>query len=248
MALRQTSPTTFRTEESFTYRTAADEWTVTPEMLGDTDLASVPWPMLWFISRYGRHTLAALLHDWMVKVADVDFTSRRRADRVFFDALGFLGVATLMRVIMWAAVTIKTRWATPDRARWLRRLGLVGWSLAALWGIANFLTHLAWWNLGPLGELIGDAPPFGFSGLWLSLVLPVAVAPLWGSDAWPQGLGAVVPGAFVVPMSALTAASYGVYWLLELTVSTVWRRYGPPAPDGADYAPKTPPSARETLS
>ena len=246
--MRQTSPTTFRIEETFTYRGDDGDWTVTPAMVGDTDLASVPWPMLWFLPRYGRHTLAALLHDWMVKQAVSDFNGRRRADRIFFDALGVLGVATLMRVIMWSAVTIQTRWATADRTRWVRRIGLVVWALAAVWGISNAVTHLAWWDVGPLGEKILTAPPFGWSGLWVSLALPVVVAPLWGADSWPQGFAAIVPGAFVVPMSALTAASYGVYWILELAVSSVWRRLGPQPTEGVDSPPRMPPSARETLS
>ncbi len=246
IALRQTSPTKFRTEEPFTYRSADGEWTVTPKMLGDTDLASVPWPMLWFLPRYGRHTLAALLHDWMVDNDFRVFSDRRQADRIFHQALGVLGVPTLMRLIMWAAVTIKTRWDTPDRLRLGRRLALVLWSVSALWGISNFVAHLAWWDLGPFGQALIELPPGDLSGLWLSVALPFIVAPLWGADAWPQGLAAIVPGAFVVPMSALTAVSYGLYWLLELIVSSTWRRFGS-APTG-EAPPKMPPGARETLS
>ena len=246
IAIRQKSPTTFRIEEEFTYRSPDGEWTVTPEMLDDTDLASVPWPMLWFLPRYGRHTLAALLHDWMVESEFKEFSERRRADRIFYGALGVLGVPTLMRVIMWAAVTIETRWATPDRLLPWRRLGLTIWSMAALWGIANLVAQLAWWDIGPLGQWIIDLPPGDLSGIWLSLALPIVVAPLWGSDAWPQGLGAIVPGVFVVPMSVLTAISYGMYWALELVVSAAWRRFGS-TPTGEE-PPRMPPSARETLS
>src|SRR5215213_7385289 len=39
---------------------------VTPESLPTTDFASIPRYMAWFVSRHGRHTPAAFVHDQLV--------------------------------------------------------------------------------------------------------------------------------------------------------------------------------------
>jgi hypothetical protein len=217
--LRQVSPTQFSLEESFSYRNGDTTILVDKATLRASDLASVPWYMTWFLNRYGRHTLAALLHDSLVAGVANTCDARRSADRVFFEALKPLGVPLLLRLIMWIAVTLETRWNSTDQLRALRRLGLIGWSVAALWGIGNFIANLTWWDLGPLGQWLIDLAPFGWSGIWISFLLPVIAAPLWGRDAWPQGAVAVVPGFFVVPVSLFAAIATAIYRVLEQIAS-----------------------------
>src|SRR4029450_10564361 len=77
---------------------------VVPEREG-TDFASVPQIFVWFLPRYGRYTKAAILHDYLWRVAvprgQID---RLQADGIFRQAMRELEVPFLRRWIMWAAV------------------------------------------------------------------------------------------------------------------------------------------------
>lgn len=76
-----------------------------------TDLASVP-PWLWgVIASYGRHTLAALLHDDLCEQARAagppsSARMRREADHLFRVAMADLEVPAIRRWVMWAAVRL----------------------------------------------------------------------------------------------------------------------------------------------
>lgn len=76
-----------------------------------TDLASVP-PWLWgVVASFGRHTLAALLHDHLCEEArsagpPASGRLRRDADRLFRLAMSDLGVPAPRRWLMWAAVRL----------------------------------------------------------------------------------------------------------------------------------------------
>ncbi len=90
----------------FKYRRyVGDPWVTVPkgEQYRRTDLASVPGFLLWLVPRYGVHTLAALLHDQLVK--DPPAGGRIEADTIFRDALGELQVPWIRRWMMWAAVS-----------------------------------------------------------------------------------------------------------------------------------------------
>ena len=80
-----------------------------------TDFASVPRLVVWLIPRFGRYTLAAVLHDWLVTTGlDSGAVSSRDADGLFRRVLREQGVPPLRRWLMWAGV----RWgalATPRR-------------------------------------------------------------------------------------------------------------------------------------
>ena len=105
--LAQIKPKEFEILEKFEYRrTPDDEWTLVPksDAYKFTDLASIPGVLLWLVPRFGRHTLAALLHDQLVKV----LADRQETDSIFRDALGELKVPLLRRWIMWAGVSIGT--------------------------------------------------------------------------------------------------------------------------------------------
>lgn len=76
-----------------------------------TDLASVPRFMGWFEAPYGRHTLAAVLHDELIKSTPNRgaLGSDTLSDSFFRDMLGVAGVPFFKRWLMWAAVAARTR-------------------------------------------------------------------------------------------------------------------------------------------
>ncbi len=198
IVLAQVSDRRFRLVRPFRYIGAESEFIVTPEDLPGTDLASVPWPLRWFASGYGRHTAAALLHDHLVEHgAGLDPpVLRKRADRVFLEALEDLGVPLVRRRLMWAAVTLATRFSLP----WLRgRAGIVLWALAAVAGIAVFVVGATSGNLALAA---------------LAAVAPVPFALLWG-EAAPAGLIAGYGVLVVGPPTIGVLAGYGVYWVIE---------------------------------
>ena len=68
-----------------------------------TDFASIPVAFRWLISRFGRHSPAALLHDWLTKWKIV---SRKKADMLLREAMKVLGVSWWKRRIMYRSVRI----------------------------------------------------------------------------------------------------------------------------------------------
>lgn len=99
----------------------------------ETDFASVPRPIWFWIAPWGRHGRAAIVHDFLYQRGSItradgtlDRPSRREADRIFRDAMavldvhilsrskwsktGLLGVrlalAAPRRFMMWAAVAL----------------------------------------------------------------------------------------------------------------------------------------------
>jgi len=224
VALRQVSANTFSLEEDFSFRRdGADTVTVNVEAsrLSNTDLASIPWMIRWFVARYGRHTLAALMHDQLVQAGaknPPEVPDRRAADRLFYTSMADLGVGVVRRQIMWAAVTARTRLgqgliAGTGGYGVLARLGLVGWLLCALAGIASFWACV----LGVLG--VGSL--FGWSAfvfLLIASLLPVAAMFLWGDDR-QQGLVATYAFVIVIVPSVLAAIFYFLYWMAETAVS-----------------------------
>ncbi|SNS08582.1 Protein of unknown function [Geodermatophilus saharensis] len=86
----------------------------------ETDLATVPRPVLWLVPEAGRYTLAAVLHDWLCTVGiATGVVTSRQADGLFRRAMREADVPVLLRWLMWTGV----RWgalADPQRRRgWL---------------------------------------------------------------------------------------------------------------------------------
>lgn len=190
----------------FRYRRRIDEpWITVPDGPANkvTDLASVPGFLLWFVPRYGAHTLAALLHDQLVKVPD----QRVLADTIFRDALGELKVPWIRRWFMWAAVSL----ATTVNSGWLGKLRIAAWGLLVggasltFWqqtfaGIGDW-EHWSWWIFG--------------NGRWWDLLI-VALAAL---ALFPRvGLGLVAGAAvvFVFVATAFVLVTLVAYVALEL--------------------------------
>lgn len=85
-----------------------------------TDFASVPRVFVWFIPTYGRYTKAAILHDYLCRLARENKFDRRDADGLFRQAMRTLGVPFLKRWIMWAAVRLGAVLTPNGRKGWLK--------------------------------------------------------------------------------------------------------------------------------
>ncbi len=66
-----------------------------------TDFASIPIGFRNIIARFGRHSPATLLHDWLCKYKIV---SRKKADMLLREAMKVLGVGWLKRRTMYFGV------------------------------------------------------------------------------------------------------------------------------------------------
>lgn len=232
VVLEQTGASTFRVVEAFRYvdTESGEEFVVPDPRWGDieTDLASVPSILLWFVPRYGQHTLPALLHDQLV---DHDLADdRERADRIFRDAMGEQGVRFLRRWLMWSAVSLATmvrqrRWVLGPVVVWLVAYAALAFRLTppfAAWDVWGFrtLVQIPWW-LAALVAALG--PPIG--------------AILWGRRylvGVMSGYGAFL---FAVPLTAILLA-LAVYWTLEWLLKPLDTRRG------AGRLPGEPPPAR----
>jgi len=185
--LRQLSPTRFKVEESFSY-TAEDgtEYPVDHAALAYTDLTSVPRSAWWFAGPYGRHTLAALLHDCYVQADNPRNISRSEADTLFLEALGALRVGALRRYTLWSATVAATRFMTTL----IVKVALALWTIMSVVGTLIVVAFVA----SPLCPVV--RPPLWLVGI--ALIAPFAAAFLWGRD-WKAGLVAAFGVLLVAP-------------------------------------------------
>lgn len=215
--LEQIDDSRFSVSVPFVYRPEPprEQVEVSITTLPSTDLASIPWFVSWFVSRHGRHTPAALVHDCLVHRAreQHDVAARAQADQEFLKALEELKVPPVRSRVMWAAVTLATRWSSG----WLRRVGVVLWLVAALAGTFAF--------------------GFGaFTGRPL-LMLAAALGPLLGAGLWGgQFVAGIVAGYAVLviaPPTIACVAAYGVYWGAEqiVYVGRKWLHHDEKEPD-----------------
>ncbi len=203
--LRQINERQFALVEGFRYVGSAGPFELRPEQLEATDLTSVPWLLRWFIPKYGRHTPAALLHDYQVDAID-----RTEADSIFRITLGELRVGYIRREIMWAAVTMATRFKMGG----ITMLLLVLWVLAMLVGVGS-LTY---------GLLTTDWAMVG-----ISLVAPLPASMLW-TDKWVAGIWAGYGvGVVGVPSLAIVVFVSG-YWVSDRIVAAFTSQPPPTSP------------------
>lgn len=218
VVLHQVNHREFQLVEGFRYRGRRGAWDVRPEDLPDTDLASIPRLLGWFASSYGRHTLAALLHDHLVRNGDglSPPVARHLADDVFREALDELGVPYLRSRIMWSAVVLATRW----RATRAARLAIAAWMFFAGVGITALVAGLA--TSSPLVLLP-------------TLLAPVPFAALWGRRDYVAGLVGGYTLWFVVLPTLLGVLAYTVYMaaeVLAMGLRTLTRPKDVPQPAG----------------
>ena len=90
----------FTTFMSFSYISRDNTIYIIPAGV-DTDFASIPRAFRRILSRTGRHDKAAVLHDYL---CEYKIVPRKKADRIFLEAMEVLGVGWLKRNIMYRAV------------------------------------------------------------------------------------------------------------------------------------------------
>ncbi len=177
---------------------------VSPEKLPATDLTSVPAPLRWFVGRYGVHTPAALIHDWLIpqpSTPPVPDMTDEYADRYFRFMLEDLGVRLIRRWLMWAAVATRTRWARG----WLQKLLLSVWVATSLGGMTVFVSS---WLKGDILAVI------------LAALAPLVFASLWQRQ-YGAGIVAAYSAPWILPPTILALAGYLVYLLLEFIVGLI---------------------------
>lgn len=198
--------------------------TLRPEDLGPgglTDLTSVPTALRWFLSPYGIHTPAALLHDRLTGAPGLEGVTEAQADRFFRFMLHEIGVPWLRRWMMWAAVALRTRWF----AGRVQAVSVFAWvvasvigQVACIWALVN--QEWAWFALAALA-------PLAFAGLW--------------ARQYGAGVIAAYTAPWVLPPTALGFAGYGIYWLAERASGVLGnlfhRRARPGVPRPADDEP-----------
>ena len=172
------------------------------ERPGSTDLASVPTALQWLVSRYGVHTPAALIHDRFIgmgkhekQLIGVEDLHDAYTDRYFRFMLEALEVRWLRRWMMWAAVAMRTRWASG----WTKRIMMIIWLASAITGIVVALAGIAtgnwWWVIA-------------------SSLAPLLFGLLWDRQ-YGAGLVAAYTAVWVLPPTVLGAVGYAIYRLLE---------------------------------
>lgn len=201
-------------------RTMVDEARTHTEAQLYTDLASIPQFMLWFEPRYGRHTLAAILHDNLIrpKPNEGPLQSDTLSDSFFRDMMGVAGMPLFKRWLMWAAVASRSRWA----AGGLRRLSLLAWAVTALVGVAATLVAIAGAVASP-GAL--DHPALAFL---VAAVLPFPAGLLWGRQ-YGASLVSAAAGLWLVPAALFVLIGLGVYRLSEAVASRISSHDAAPA-------------------
>lgn len=183
-----------------------DARTYVPSDEEPTDLASIPTFMRWFENTYGRHTLAAIIHDRLIRDEPNSgaLGSDALADTFFRMMMRDAGVPWLKRWIMWSAVALRSRWAAGG---W-RRLAIATWLLLALTGISAFVNAV--------GAAVFDwkslASPLALAVF--SAVLPALSAPLWGKQYRASFIAAVV-ALWVLPAAVFGLIGFGIYSALE---------------------------------
>lgn len=219
--LRQVADRLFQLEEGFIYDPGGRNISVDSKHLVETDLASIPLFMAWFVPANGRHTPAALVHDQLVgesRLPGAPPAARADADDVFLEALARTEVPPLRRHLLHTAVTAATRFTAGG---W-QRAGIVAWGLASLSGT----TVLGWatWQQQWLMAL-------------LAALAPVPASLLWGWRNHRQGLLAGYAVWLVAVPALASFTAYGIYYVCE----AAWRRVvlatGVPLADAPRPAP-----------
>lgn len=169
---------------------------VGPATLPVTDLTSVPQSLRWFVSQYGTHTPAALIHDRLIGVSPaIPGLTDVYADRFFRVMLHDVGIRFIRRWLMWAAVALRTR----SKAGGIKLLSVFVWVLASLAGMSVAMTAVLKrdWLL-----------------LLLTMLAPFVFALLWGRQ-YGAGLVAALAAPWILPPTVFGTIGFGIYAALE---------------------------------
>lgn len=227
---------------------------------GITDLATVP-PLLWgLVASYGQHTLAAILHDYLCRVADTfqdpeDWWKRRRtADEVFWQALRDPGaspfhVPFLRSALLWGGVSAG-RYARLWSTRVI--LGLIGLSVAMgfalVWALPPVLPRLAaddwripWLSTLVVCFLVLNTRRRTSMRRWQAMVRfrgnpPIPEHPVVKAIPVGAGVLALMSGWFLANPDRLVLLPAAVVLLTLLAVVVGWdRKRHPPLDSTSDY-------------
>ncbi|SEE00843.1 DUF1353 domain-containing protein [Ruania alba] len=184
-----------------------------------TDFASVPWMFTWLVPRSGRYTPAAVLHDALVVPGDYlgPPVDRVEADRIFRAALRDTGTPVVRSWLMWAAVSIATKWNAGTHRAAHRAVVIAFISVITILGIVATGDLLDLWSVLPwMGE-----HSFGAElarGAAAAVVIPAALSLSWGRLA----LAGTITGialAFLVHITVAIAVVFSLYRIVERIVS-----------------------------
>ena len=197
--LRQVDAKNFRLAQPFRYSKGTDRFNVPEDDV--TDLASVPRFLTWLVPRYGRHTLAALVHDFL---QGAEGMTSERADEIFRDAMGETGVPLSRRWVMWSAVGLRTQAKLGGARKW-RALGwalFFGLAALAMWPTLAFLL-VASFSLETVAICV--------AAVVAAVVVPVALSRvLWGG-LWKLGALSGVAIMFIAVQVVLVLLALGIY-------------------------------------
>lgn len=194
--------------EQAAHSAVEDARTFTPSDENPTDLASIPRFMRWFETSYGLHTLAAIIHDNLIREEPNSgaLASDTLSDRFFREMMKHAGVPWLKRWIIWSAVAMRSRWAVGG----LRRISVVIWVLLAVVGMSS--------TVGAVGSATLDwfGAGIGWTMAAVAVLLPVVAAGLWGRQ-YGAGIVAALAALWILPPALVAGIGYAVYLLLERT-------------------------------
>ncbi len=218
--LRQVGPNDFQLMTGFTYldpsRGDAPHTVPAHDVMNssdNTDLASVPFFLWWFIASYGHQTAPALLHDHLL-TAFANIRERREVDRIFRVALREVKVGFFRSWIMWTAVSLLSIWKCQK--------------LAFFPLVAQLILGLAAILVFPFFEAFGV-------DWWLWPLLPLAGCVLWWR-LFPIPLIGTYVGAFLFPATTIVLVTVLLSSLWRIARWT-WHRGNLPDGEGPIVAP-----------
>ena len=186
--------------------------TVTPNMLPNTDLVSVPKRFRWWINSYGLHTPAALIHDAFIGNPEVlpQGVTEADIDRYFRYMLKAVGAGWATRWLVWAAVVLATRL----RASGLRRAFMSVWIVLAATGIPLLIASLV--------LVYGYEDSRGYWGIYAALLLPIPSAFLWGRQFVAGLIASYLAIPWLIVPTLITLPFIVVIWCINRLFSRIF--------------------------
>ncbi len=203
--LRQVDPKSFRLAQPFRYNDGIRRFEIPEDDV--TDLASVPRFLTWLVPRYGRHTLAALTHDFLQAAVGV---SSEEADLIFRDAMGDTGVPLTRRWVMWSAVALRTQVNLGGARKWraLAWAGFFGIAALILWPTLFLLLAFSFGL---------DTLAISAAAVVAAVAAPFALSAVWGR-LWKVGAFSGAALMFITVQIVLVLLALGIYFGVEWAV------------------------------
>lgn len=104
LVLRSAGPGEWELVEPLVYHGATERWVIPAGFV--SDFASVPGIVTWLVPKTGRHTLAAVLHDFLCTEGIRQGLASRDADGLFRRAMREQGTPPVRRWLAWCGVRL----------------------------------------------------------------------------------------------------------------------------------------------